>query len=34
MEIQFFGVSGTVVSSDDSVLDVVEVNDTNQNLNL
>jgi hypothetical protein len=28
MEIQFFGVSGSVVSSDDGALDVVEVNDT------
>lgn len=34
MEIQFFGVSGKVVSSDEKVIDSVQVNDPSQNLNI
>ncbi len=32
MEIQFFGVSGTVESNDDDIIETVQVNDTAQNL--
>jgi hypothetical protein len=32
MEIQFFGVSGTVQSNEDEILETVQVNDTAQNL--
>lgn len=32
MEIQFFGVTGEVVESEERVLDTIEVNDTAQNL--
>jgi hypothetical protein len=32
MEIQFFGVSGTVESNEDDIIETVQVNDTAQNL--
>ena len=32
MEIQYFGVSGTVIEDEDDILETMQVNDTAQNL--
>lgn len=34
MEIQFFGVSGSVIESEENVLDSISINDPSQNLGL